>query len=78
MTLFFLVMAAVATIWAVVLIRTAFNVYAGITNRGADDEDADQDETLFAIDVDETIAGLPAQMYYANQYHTEDGIIIHY
>jgi len=81
MTVFYISMTVVALIWAIVLIRTAFNVYAAITNRGADDEDADQDETTAIPDATSTIAGMPAQTYYANQvnqYRTPDGILIHY
>ena len=70
MTVFFAVMAAVALIWAVVLISTIFNVLAAIKGKKKDKEEA-QPNTVTTIN---NIAGMPAQTYYST-YWTNDTFI---
>jgi len=65
-TIFFVVMTVVAFIWAVVLVKTAFNIVAAVKNRDNDDEAADETATQTAIPAATyTIAGMDPQAYYS-------------
>ena len=71
MTIFYVVMAAVALIWAVVLIITIFNVLAAI--KGKKNKDEAQPNTASTIT---NIAGMPAQTYHST-YWTNTTTTLH-
>ena len=70
-TIFFIVLAWVAFIWAIVLAASAFNIYKAVKNRGVDESENDKaqpDPTIATQPAaPPTIAGMPAGAYYATQ-----------
>ena len=67
MTIFYIVMIAVASIWALVIIIAIFNVLSAI-KEGEGKEKADDETAVETITAFTNIAGMPAQTYYATYY----------